>query len=127
MDGTIQLVMNWNCDERNVTWEISLAPVVVPYVEGPVTETGMAWYKNGIFQGRGTEHVRPASKQFHGTFGGLSIGDEFRMDDILQYSIAVSVGGLAATASVTSTIRPPFKLARVGESKYILDGPIDIH
>jgi uncharacterized protein RhaS with RHS repeats len=67
-DGLLQLVINWNCDEHNVVWEVSLEPWIQPSIEGNWTETGMKWWKNGVYRGRGSGHSRPAMGNFHGTW-----------------------------------------------------------
>ena len=111
-----------------MTWELRLAGSILPFVEGPVTESGMAWWRTGVFQGRGTEHVRPAGTHFHGTFAPLKMGNEFPNGRHSVFT-AIRVAPTAqvkGTASVVDSITPKFRLAKTGETSFILTGPTTV-
>lgn len=115
----VDLVMEWECDEHALVWALSLIPAVQALVVGHVTETGMAWYRNGVFKGRGSEHVR-AEGRFHGTLAPVDLGNFIDMDDILRWDMELGDNEFAATAHMT----PRFLLAKNGVKGFVMGGPV---
>ena len=118
------LVMNNECDLSQVTWEITIAHRIAPWVEGSVSMSGMSWWKNGAPQGRGTAYQRSAYGRFHGTFAPLKTGDEFRIATYISYQVASVVYGIpGGTASVNEFIGVSFRLVKSGgPSSFVMGG-----
>jgi hypothetical protein len=116
-DQTIDIVLVFDCEEHNMTWELSLAPFVQPFVDGEWSESGMLWWNNGVARQPlvPTGHSRLPHQQFHGTLAPVSIGDYIEMLDYINY--AISIG------TVTDVVAPQFLLAKKGVSSFIM-GPI---
>ena len=113
IDGTVYIILNSICSEHKIKWELGLEGPIVPYVTGDVTETGMTWWLNGVYKGRGSEHNRPAELHFHGTFAPIRIGDDFRFVDGLRYTAQIPLpADIEATLNVTDIFNPRFKQGR---------------
>jgi RHS repeat-associated protein len=100
-DQTVYLDILSHCGKHFDEWYLGLKGPVVFLVDGLVTETGMAWWLNGVFVARGTEHMRPAYDHFHGIFAPVRPGNHFNISDVLSYSIPVPGGDATVTDSIT--------------------------
>jgi hypothetical protein len=96
---------------------LTLAPFVVPYVDGLWSETGMLWWKDDVQQPPfiPTAHARVPGKRFHGTLAPVKIGNYIEMLDTINYPIEIG--------SVTDVVAPHFLLKRHGVGSFIM-GPI---
>jgi hypothetical protein len=83
-----------SCTGTTSPWGVKLtASAQALSANGLVSETGMAWLRNGIVQGTQAPHPGyPAGYQFHGTFNPVHANDLIHCSD--SFTFTTSAGGV---------------------------------
>lgn len=86
------------CDLRQLRWTYRISSQVRAIIVGPVTETGLWYFINGVRQPRNSPHVEPSDYLFHGTMSGVDTGVQVDYQDYLTFRHNIGPGG---TGSIT--------------------------
>ncbi len=66
------------CDRRQLRWTYRISQQVRAIIVGPVTETGLWYFIDGVRQPRNSPHVEPSDYLCHGTMSGQEGRDAAR-------------------------------------------------
>ncbi|OZM77694.1 hypothetical protein CFP66_35220 [Pseudonocardia sp. MH-G8] len=81
------------CDRRQLRWTYRISSQVRMIIVGPVTETGLWYFINGVRQPRNSPHVEPSDYLFHGTMSGVDAGVQVDFQDYLTFRHNIGPGG----------------------------------
>jgi hypothetical protein len=93
------------CEFRHIRWLYRISPSVRAMIVGPVTETGLWYFINGVRQSRNSPHVEPADYSFHGTMPGVDTGQEIAYQDHLTFRHNLPPNGGAGSITFAGSIR----------------------
>jgi hypothetical protein len=87
--GTLNLRFVCMGGKNSINWGFTLSPQlkasITPEKE-PVTEDGMAWWRNGRSQLKNSPHRRASTYQFHGNLAPVGIGEQIDYLDNISFT-----------------------------------------
>jgi len=105
-DSNGRLTLDYACHltPKRLFWSYKLSATVRKIVVGPVSESGLRWWRNGASQPQNAPHVEGAAYLFHGTMKPVPLKSDVDYQDVLTFRHNIGSGGTARVVWAGSVV-----------------------